>query len=79
MNGITAVVFAFDRAGAFIASGRAALDESALGPGDQSQFIVNIPNMSDVARYRVTFRSSSGIVRHIDRRSNQVQLAQAVR
>ena len=79
MNGITAVVFAFDRAGAFITSARAALDVSALAPGDQSQFVVNIPNVLDVARYRVTFRSSSGIVRHIDRRSNQVQLAQAVR
>jgi hypothetical protein len=79
MTGITAVVFAFDRAGAFMASGRAALDVNALGPGDQSPFIVNIPNVLDVARYRVTFRSSSGVVRHIDRRSNQVQLAQAVR
>jgi hypothetical protein len=79
MNGITAVVFAFDRAGAFIASGRAALDVNALGPGDQSPFTVTIPHVSDVARYRVTFRSSSGVVRHIDRRSNQVQLAQAVR
>jgi hypothetical protein len=79
MNGITAVIFAFDRAGTFIASGRAALDVNALGPGDQSPFTVNIPNVSDVARYRVTFRSSGGVVRHLDRRSNQVQLAQAVR
>jgi hypothetical protein len=79
MNGITAVVFAFDRTGAFLASGRAALDFSALGPGDESPFVVNIPNVLDVARYRVTFRSGSGVVRHIDRRGNQVQLAQAVR
>jgi len=79
MNGVTAVVFAFDRSGAFLASGRAALDFSALGPGDESPFVVNIQDVSDVARYRVTFRSGSGVVRHIDRRSNQVQLAQAVR
>lgn len=79
MNGITAVVFAFDRTGAFLASGRAALESSALRPGDESPFVVNIPNVSDVARYRVTFRSGSGVVRHIDRRGNQVQLAQAVR
>jgi hypothetical protein len=79
MNGITAVVFAFDRSGAFLASGRAALDFSALGPGDESPFVVNIPNVSDVARYRVTFRGGSGVVRHVDRRGNQVQLAQAVR
>jgi cation transporter-like permease len=79
MSGITAVLFAFDRTGAFIASGRAALDLTALGPGDESPFVVNIPNALDVARYRVTFRSGSGVVRHIDRRGNQVQLAQAVR
>jgi hypothetical protein len=79
MNGLTAVVFAFDRSGAFLASGRAALDFSALGPGDESPFVVNISNVLDVARYRVTFRSGTGVVRHIDRRGNQVQLAQAVR
>jgi len=79
MNGVTAVVFAFDRSGAFLASGRAALDFSALGPGDESPFLVNVANVADVARYRITFRSGSGIVRHVDRRGNQVQLAQAVR
>lgn len=79
MNGVTAVVFAFDRSGAFLASGRAALDFSALGPGDESPFVVNVPNVSEVARYRVTFRSGNGVVRHIDRRGSQVQLAQAVR
>jgi hypothetical protein len=79
LNGITAVVFTFDRTGAFLASGRAALDFSALRPGDESPFVVNILNASDVARYRVTFRTGSGVVRHIDRRGNQVQLAQGVR
>jgi hypothetical protein len=78
VNGVTAVVFAFDRSGAFVASGRAPLDFSALAPGDESPFVVNVPNVSDVARYRVTFRSGTGVVRHIDRR-DQGQLAQAVR
>ncbi len=79
VNGVIAVVFAFDHNGAFVASGRAPLDFSALAPGDESPFVVNVPNVSDVARYRVTFRSGNGVVRHIDRRTNQVQLAQAVR
>jgi hypothetical protein len=79
MNSVTAVVFVFDRNGAFLASGRAALDFSALAPGEESPFVVNVPNVSDVARYRVTFRSGNGVVRHIDKRGNQVQLAQAVR
>ena len=79
VNGLTAVVFAFDRNGAFVASGRAPLDFSALAPGDESPFIVNVPNVTDVARYRVTFRTGNGVVRHVDRRNGQVQLAQAVR
>jgi hypothetical protein len=80
VNGMTAVVFAFDRNGGFVASGRAPLDFTALAPGDESPFLVNVANVSDVARYRVTFRSANGVVRHIDRRGGgQVQLAQAVR
>lgn len=79
VKGVTAVVFAFDRTGAFVASGRAPLDFKALGPGDESAFVVKVSNVSDVARYRVTFRSGDTVVRHIDRRSDRVQLAQAVR
>jgi len=75
VNDVTAVVFAFNRNGAFVSSGRAPLDFSALAPGDESPFIVNVPNVTDVARYRVTFRSGDAVVRHIDRRSNRVQLA----
>jgi hypothetical protein len=79
VNGVTAVVFAFDRNGGFVASGRAPLDFSSLGPGDESPFVVAVLNVSDVARYRVSFRTGRGVVRHVDRRSDQVQLAQAVR
>lgn len=90
VKGLTAVVFAFNRNGAFIASGRAPLDFSALAPGDESPFVVKVPNVSGVARYRVTFRSGDTVIRHIDRRDgagsalragvqNQVQPAQAVR
>ena len=79
VNGVTAVVFAFDRNGGFVASGRAPLEFGSLAPGDESPFVVAVPNVSDVARYRVSFRTDHGVVRHVDRRSNQVQLAQAVR
>ena len=78
VNGVTAVVFAFDRNGGFVASGRSPLDFSALAPGDESPFVVTVPNASDVARYRVSFRTDAGVVRHIDRRGTPV-LAQAVR
>jgi hypothetical protein len=78
VNGVTAVVFAFDRNGGFVASGRAPLDFGALAPGDESPFVVTVPNVSDVARYRVSFRTGAGVVRHVDRRNAPV-LAQAVR
>lgn len=79
MNGISAVVFVFDHSGAFVTSGRAPIEYSALAPGDESPFVVSVPNVSDIARYRVTFRTGSGVVRHLDRRSDHVELAQAVR
>jgi hypothetical protein len=78
VTGISAVVFAFDRTGAFVASGRAPLDFSALSPGDESPFVVTVPNVADVARYRVSFRTGTGVVRHVDRRATSA-LAQAVR
>jgi hypothetical protein len=72
---VAAVVFAFDRTGAFVASGRAPLDFVVLEPDDESPFVVTIPNIKDVARYRVSFRTDDGVVRHVDRRAEQLQLA----
>jgi hypothetical protein len=66
---ITAVVFAFDRSGGFVASGRAGLDFINLAPGDESPFVVKIPGVAGVARYRVSFRTEEGLVRHLDRRA----------
>lgn len=68
-QGITAVVFAFDHSGSFVTSGRAQLDDLTIGPGDESPFQVVIPKVKDVARYRVSFRTERGIVRHVDRRT----------
>jgi hypothetical protein len=78
VNGVTAVVFAFDGNGGFVSSGRAPLDFSALAPGDDSPFVVTVPNAPAVTRYRVSFRTGTGVVRHVDRRGAPV-LAQAVR
>lgn len=71
---IAAVVFTFDRDGSFLASARAPLDFTTLEPGDESPFVVTIPNVGDVGRYRVSFRTEAGVVRHVDRRT-QSQLA----
>jgi len=63
------VVFTFDTAGNFVTSGRAPLEFGTLAPGDESPFSVTIPHVGSVARYRVSFRSATGIVRHVDRRA----------
>ena len=39
-------------------------------PGDESPFVVTIPNVADVARYRVSFRTEAGTLRHVDRRAD---------
>ena len=66
---ITAVVFVFDRDGGFVASGRAPLEFAGISNGDESPFQVTIPEVKDVGRYRVSFRTESGIVPHVDRRA----------
>jgi hypothetical protein len=65
---LIAVVFTFDRNGNFVASGRAPVEFVSLSPGDESPFRVSVPNVGDVGRYRVSFRTEAGVVRHVDRR-----------
>jgi hypothetical protein len=66
---IVAVVYLFDRDGNYFAGGKAALDVAALRPGDESPFVVHIPSIGRVSRYRVGFRSEEGgVVAHVDRR-----------
>jgi len=67
-RGLTAVVFAFDRGGNFVASGRAPIEFVTLGSGDDSPFRVTVPQVGDIGRYRVSFRNDAGLVRHIDKR-----------
>ena len=74
---VAAVVLVFDRSGAYVASGRAALDFTTLAPGDESPFVVTIPGVAEVGRYRVSFRTESGGIRHVDRRAAQMRLAAA--
>ena len=66
---IVAVVFVFDREGGFVASGRAPLEFGSVALGDESPFKVTIPDVKDVGRYRVSFRTPVGIVPHVDRRA----------
>lgn len=71
---VTAVALASD--GSLVASGRAPLDFTTLGAGDESPFVVTVPVRGAVARYRVGFRSEDGsVVAHVDRRSADVSRA----
>ena len=68
---VTAVVFFFDGAGAFLSSARAPLDFPRLAGGEESAFQVSAPTPPGVRRYRVSFRlAEGGIVPHVDRREN---------
>jgi hypothetical protein len=69
---IAAVVMAFNRQGAVVSSAQAPIDFLTLGPGEESPFIVTLPNVGDVGRYRVSFRTDAGVVRHVDRRAAQI-------
>jgi hypothetical protein len=72
-----AVVFAFDRQGNFVASGRAPLEFATIADGDESPFRVTVAGVKDVGRYRVSFRTESGVVRHVDRRTTNPDLVSA--
>jgi len=74
LAGVAALVFVFDRGGDFVASGRAALELPALDPGQESPFVVRLDDLAEVGRYRVSFRTDEGLLRHTDRRVARQQV-----
>jgi len=74
---LTAVVSVFDSKGDVAASGQAfvaaAAPASTRGAaGVESTFVVTVPGVHDVSRYRVGFKSNDRIIAHIDRRDRGV-------
>jgi hypothetical protein len=69
VQGLAAVVFAFDRDGSFLTSTRKPLGPAALRGGVESMFTVAVDDADHVGRYRVSFRNEDGIVAHVDRRA----------
>jgi len=63
---LTTIVTALDRDGQVVASGSASL--SALAPGTTLPFSVRIDYPGPLGRYRVSFRTSAGVLPHVDRR-----------
>jgi hypothetical protein len=72
---LSAVVFLFDQQGGFVSSARSDVDFVTLAPGDESPFVIAVDAPGTVARYRVSFRTDTGVVPHVDRR-NQEPIAQ---
>jgi hypothetical protein len=71
LSRVTATAFLFSEEGTFLASGRAPLDFSTIGPGDESPFVVTVSVTGSVARYRVGFRGEDGrVIAHVDRRAS---------
>jgi hypothetical protein len=69
LRDVVATVYLFDQQGRYFASGRARLEVPTLGAGEESPFVVKIPNAAAVGRYRVGFRlDDGGVVAHVDRR-----------
>jgi hypothetical protein len=66
LTSITAVVSAIDAKGRPVGRGTVPLD--AIRPRSDSRFVVRIQDVNEAARYRVSFRSTTGVIRHVDRR-----------
>jgi hypothetical protein len=80
LSRVTVTAFAFDDKGAFLASGRALIDVTALAPGDESPFVVSVPVTEAVARYRIGFRGEDGrVIAHIDKRPQAAVAALVIR
>jgi hypothetical protein len=66
LTAVTAVVSAIDAKGRPV--GRGTVPLAAILPQKESRFIVTITDVSEAARYRVSFRGATGVIRHVDRR-----------
>jgi hypothetical protein len=70
---VMAVVYVFNAQGDYAASGKAALEFTPLAPGAESPFVVRIPAIEGVTRFRVGFRAEDGsVVAHVDRRGQPI-------
>lgn len=70
LTAVVATAFAFGSDGGFLSSGRAPVDFTTLGPGDESPFVVTVPVTGRVARYRIGFRTEDGrVISHVDKRT----------
>ena len=69
LTAVTAVVSAIDAKGRPV--GRGTVPLAAILPQKESRFVVTISDVSEAARYRVSFRGATGVIRHVDRRAGR--------
>ncbi len=68
LNGVSAVVLLFDRKDTFLGAREQAVAKAELPPGTESPFEVVLPDGGRASRYRVSFRSGTQALPHLDRR-----------
>ncbi len=69
---VVAVVYLFDKDGAYFASGKAQLEFASMRPGEESPFVIKIPNIAHIGKYRVGFRRDDGsVIAHVDKRGQR--------
>jgi hypothetical protein len=66
--GLTAAVSVFGSEGTLITTGYAAVAARSLPPGEETPFVVVVSNAAAVDRYHLSFRTTAGVLPHIDRR-----------
>ena len=75
---LTAVVSVLNHQGDIAASGQALVTGARPAPftsgaaGVESSFVVTVPGVTDVSRYRIAFKSNERIIAHLDRRDHGV-------
>jgi len=68
---LVAIVSVFNHEGDIAASGQGVVAGTRPGAaGVESTFVVTVPGVRDVARYRVAFKSNERIIAHLDRREH---------
>jgi hypothetical protein len=67
LDRVTAVVLVYKEDGGFVASGRAAVDSTMLGPGGETAFTVTVPAASQIG-HRIIVGTEDRVIPHIDRR-----------
>lgn len=71
VDNLTAIVLVFNHDGGVVGSRRAPIERLSLVPGAESGFVVALPGVQDIGRYRVSFRTDERVVPHVDRRDNR--------